>query len=383
MMGRAIAYDLARAKGVEEVVLGDISLEVARRSAAWAGQEGPGAGKAPKGGLAAIRPVKADVSKIASIKKFMKGMDAAVGAVSYRFNVALSKAAIAMKVNFNDLGGNNTVVQNQLALDEKARKAGITIVPDCGLAPGMVALLVARAVEKLGTADSEWIRVGGLPLHPVPPLNYKIVFQPDGLINEYVEPAVALRDGKKVELECLTDIEELEFPPPFGKLEAFVTSGGASTLPDTFKNRVRDLDYKTIRYPGHAERFKAILSLGLGSTKPLKVGGLRLAPRALLNYLLLVAPDLNREDQDSVLVRVTAVKGEKKVQYELIDLGEPALGITAMMRTTSFPASTVAWMLGSGKVEKKGAFPQELCIPAESFIREIRKRGVDVKLQRL
>jgi len=138
--------------------------------------------------------------------------------VSYRFNVALSRAAIACKVNFNDLGGNNTVVQNQLALCDKALKAGVTIVPDCGLAPGMVALLVARAVEKLGTADDVKIRVGGCRPSPGP-LNYKIVFQPDGLINEYVEPAVALRDGKKVELQCLTDIEELEFPAPFGKLE--------------------------------------------------------------------------------------------------------------------------------------------------------------------
>lgn len=369
MMGRAIAYDIARAKGVDEVVLGDISLKVAKEVARWAGKDN-------------IRPVKADVSKLDSIKKLMKGMDVAVGAVSYRFNVALSKAAIACKVNFNDLGGNNTVVQNQLALCDKALKAGVTIVPDCGLAPGMVALLVARAVEKLGTADDVKIRVGGLPTHPQGPLNYKIVFQPDGLINEYVEPAVALRDGKKVELECLTDIEELEFPPPFGKLEAFVTSGGASTLPDTMKDRVRNLDYKTIRYPGHAEKFRAVLSIGLGSTKPVKVGDVRIAPRALLNHMLLLAPELNYPDRDSVLVRVTATKGDRKVKYELVDLGEPQLGITAMMRTTAFPASTVAWMLGSGKVSKKGAYPQELCIPAEQFIREIRKRGVDVKLER-
>jgi lysine 6-dehydrogenase len=369
MMGRAIAYDIARAKGVDEVVLGDISLKVAKDVAKWAGMKN-------------IRPVKADVSKPDSIKKLMKGMDVAVGAVSYRFNVALSRAAIACKVNFNDLGGNNTVVQNQLALCDKALKAGITIVPDCGLAPGMVALLVARAVEKLGTADDVKIRVGGLPTHPQGPLNYKIVFQPDGLINEYVEPAVALRDGKKVELQCLTDIEELEFPPPFGKLEAFVTSGGASTLPDTMKDRVRNLDYKTIRYPGHAEKFRAVLSIGLGSLRPEKVGDVRIAPRALLNHMLLRAPELNYPDRDSVLVRVTATKGEKKVKYELVDLGEPRLGITAMMRTTAFPASTVAWMLGSGKVPKKGAYPQELCIPAEQFIREIRKRGVDVKLER-
>jgi len=102
----------------------------------------------------------------------------------------------------------------------------------------------------------------------------------------------------------------------------------------------------------------------------------------MLNHMLLLAPELNYPDRDSVLVRVTATKGDKKVKYELVDLGEPQLGITAMMRTTAFPASTVAWMLGSGKVAKKGAYPQELCIPGEQFIREIRKRGVDVKLER-
>ena len=185
MMGRAIAYDLARARGVDEVVLGDLSLPVAKRAAGWIGSGN-------------VSPVKVDVGCGADVRRVLEGgFDVAAGAVSYRFNVALARAAIQAGVNFCDLGGNNKVVDKELALDAKAKAAGVTVVPDCGLAPGLVQPVAVRALEILGgTADELRIRVGGLPLHPKPPLNYKLVFSPEGLVNEYWEPAVALQNGK-------------------------------------------------------------------------------------------------------------------------------------------------------------------------------------------
>ena len=363
MMGRAVAYDLARSAGVDEVVLADISLKAAKEAAGWTGADN-------------VSAVKADAGRQESVRGLMgKGFDVAVGAVSFRFNVALAREAIRARTCFCDLGGNNAVVEKELASDSKARAAGVTVVPDCGLAPGMVQLIAARALELLGgTADEIRIRVGGLPVHPRPPLNYKLVFSPEGLINEYDERAVALRGGKRVELEPLTELEELKFPPPFGKLEAFVTSGGTSTLPSTMEGKVRELDYKTIRYPGHCAAMKAMLWLGLGSTRPVNVGAGKVVPRELLMDLL--RRRLTDDDQDVVLLRVSAVKDGKGLRFQLMDFGEPPRGISAMMRTTAFPAAAVAWMLGSGRIERKGALPQELCVPPADFLGQLERRGI-------
>ena len=363
MMGRAVAYDPARARGVDEVVLGDRSLPVAKAAARWAGSR-------------RITPARIDLSNGAAVRRLMAGgFDVAVGAVSYRFNVALAREAVRAGVGFCDLGGNNDVVDGELALDAPARAAGVTVIPDCGLAPGMVSLVAARSLELLGgKADELRIRVGGLPLHPKPPLNYKLVFSPEGLVNEYWEPAVALRNGRRVKLESLTEIEELEFPPPFGKLEAFVTSGGASTLPRTMLGKVRELDYKTIRYPGHCAIMKGMLWLGLGDLEPVRAGAARLAPRELL--LELLRRRLTDGDRDVVLMRVTARRGERGVRFQMVDRGEPRRGITAMMRTTAFPAAAVAWMLGTGRIVRKGALPQETCVPAGEFLDEVRRRGI-------
>ncbi|MEM2869124.1 MAG: saccharopine dehydrogenase C-terminal domain-containing protein [Thermoplasmata archaeon] len=363
MMGRAIAYDLCRSEEVEEVTLGDISLKVAREAARWCRSR-------------RVRPIRVDVSKERDVRVLMRhNFDVAVGAVSYRFNHALARAAIWAGVNFCDLGGNNEVVRRELGLHERAREAGVSIIPDCGLAPGLATILAAHAVKRLGgSADEVRIRVGGLPLHPRPPLNYKLVFSPEGLTNEYLERAVAIREGRIVELESLTELEDIEFPEPFGRLEAFATSGGASTLPWTMLGRVRNLDYKTIRYPGHCAMMRAIFSIGLGSTLPVRVGESKFVPRELLHELL--RRSLGDGGRDVVLLRVTAGKGSIRLTYQMVDEGMPGRGISAMMKTTAFPASVVAWMLGTGRIKKKGAVPQELCVPAGDFFRMVRERRI-------
>ena len=363
MMGRAIAYDLARTAGMDQVVLGDISLKAARDAARWAGGDSVSAAKVDAGSAESVRGLLG--------RKF----DVAVGAASFRFNELLAREAIRASTCFCDLGGNNSVVERELSMDGIARAAGVAVVPDCGLAPGMVQPVAARALELVGgEADELKIRVGGLPVHPKPPLNYKLVFSPEGLINEYDEPAVALREGRRVELEPLTEIEALDFPPPFGRLEAFVTSGGSSTLPWTMEGRVRELDYKTIRYPGHCAAMKGMLWLGLGGTAPVKAGGAMTVPRELLVELL--RRKLTDNDQDVVLVRVTALKDGKGTRFQLVDYGEPGKGISAMMKTTAFPASAVAWMLASGRIEKRGALPQERCVPPADFIAQLERRGI-------
>jgi len=150
----------------------------------------------------------------------------AISAVPYFFNLSLAEAAVESGVHFCDLGGNNRIVAAEFALDAKAKEAGVTLIPDCGLAPGLVNILAVGAIDGLEAVKSVEIRVGGLPQKPHPPLDYQIVFSPHGLLNEYMEPATVIQNGKVAEVPSLTGWEEIAFVPPYDRLEAFHTSGG-------------------------------------------------------------------------------------------------------------------------------------------------------------
>lgn len=368
LMGRAAAYDMVRQNDVEKVVVADVDRAVAEDAARFADSE-----KAV--------PHLLDVTNHAAVLDAMEGTDAVLSAVSYRFNLELAQLAVAAGVHFCDLGGNNTVVEGELALDREAREKGVSLIPDCGLAPGMVSLLAMAGINQLDTTDKVRLRVGGLPVHPKPPLEYMIVFSVHGLINEYIEPCLAIRDGKIVTAEPLTEVEEIEFPEQLGVLEAFNTSGGSSTLPATLLGKVRDLDYKTIRYPGHMAKMKTMLEVGLASDVPVKVGAVSVAPRDCLEACL--ERSLSDTDDDLVVLRVT-VEGTKDgdhavAVYEMIDYADSSTGLSAMMRGTSFPASIITLMMARGQTPA-GAIRQELAVDAEMFIEEFLKRGMPLKV---
>jgi len=361
-MGLGAVFDLAKQPDVETVTVADAVAERAQNIASSVG------GK--------VRPVHIDVADHAAVVDLMRGHASAISCVNYWYNEQLARAAIEAGTNFCDLGGNNSVVDAELALDERARAAGINIIPDCGLAPGMVAVLVAHGARQFAQLDEVHIRVGGLPQNPQPPLDYQLVFSVEGLINEYIERARVVRDGKIVEVDSMTEVEELEFPAPFGKMEAFQTSGGTSTLVETFLGRVRELDYKTIRYPGHCAKFKAMIDLGLCSSDAIDVDGASVKPRRLLGELLV--RNLPHDEPDVVLVRVEFVGEGRRLRYDIIDRQDEATGLSAMMRTTAFPASIVALMMARGQTEKKGALPQERCIPPDRFMQELAAREITV-----
>lgn len=361
-MGLGAVHDLLAQSDVTSVTVADAFLEKAQEIASRYGNR--------------ANAVQIDCNDDAAVVELMRGHASAISCVNYWLNERLAKAAIAAGTNFCDLGGNNDVVDAELALDAEARAAGVNVIPDCGLAPGMVAVLVAHGAQQFETLDEIHIRVGGLPQNPKPPLDYQLVFSVEGLINEYVEPARVIRGGKVAIVESMTEVEALEFPPPFGTMEAFQTSGGTSTLVDTFGGRVRDLDYKTIRYPGHCEKFKAMIDLGLCSSEPMTVDGTPVKPRRVLGDLLV--KNLPHDEPDVVLVRVEFAGGGKRLQYDIIDRYDPETGLSAMMRTTAFPASIVALMMARGQTTSKGALPQERCIPPDLFMSELSKRRIEV-----
>ncbi|HEX8180121.1 MAG TPA: saccharopine dehydrogenase C-terminal domain-containing protein [Pyrinomonadaceae bacterium] len=367
-MGLGAAYDLAHnSPDVRSVTVADIDAERARAVAATVGTD-------------KLTPVAVDVNDADAVIALMRGHDAAISCVTYHHNLQLARCAIEARTNFCDLGGNNTIVDAELALDREARAAGINIIPDCGLAPGMVSVLAAHGAARFDELAALHIRVGGLPQEPKPPLNYQIVFSVEGLINEYVERARVIRDGQIIEIESMTETETLEFPAPFGAMEAFQTSGGTSTLPDTFAGRLRTLDYKTIRYPGHCAQFKLLIELGLAASEEVELDGVRLRPRRLLGEML--TRHLPADEPDVVLVRLE-FRGRMNQQtqtlrYDIIDSFDARTGLSAMMRTTAFPASIIAQTMARGGTTEHGARPQERCIPPAEFVAALAARDIKI-----
>ena len=383
MMGSAAAYDMARQPDVLSVTLADADLKRAREVAARINH------------IHGDRKVKAivlDASNEKSAAHAMKGHDATLSAVPYFLNLGLAKAAIEARCHFADLGGNNTVVRQELALSAKAEKRGVAIAPDCGLSPGMASILGGELVNRLGgRADALRLYVGGLPERPVPPFHYQLVFSVEGLINEYVEPARILRKGKLVTIEPLTEPEEFHMDG-FSPLVAFHTSGGTSTLPESFEGRVGECFEKTLRYPGHFDLLCELKALGLFSGEKMKIGNVQIAPRALMSKVFegkfaSKGPDvciMRLEAHESV--RTPGVRGllggrlkGRVATFTLVDHYDPKTDMSAMMRTTAFPASIVTQMLASGAISKRGAVLQERDVPADMFLNEMQKRGIQIQ----
>jgi lysine 6-dehydrogenase len=366
MMGSAAAYDLAHASGDNRVVLADIDEKRAEEAARSIGPN--------------VRHAQIDVADDNQLRTLMRSVNAVICATSYTHNLQLTKAAIASRVHLCDLGGNMDVVDSQLALHAEAQRANVVILPNCGLAPGLACVVAAGGAKKFQSVQRIRIRVGGLPQHPKPPLNYQLVFSAEGLINEYLEPAEVLRKGEIAHVSSMTDNEQLSFPPPFGSLEAFNTSGGVSTLTRMFRGSVRDLDYKTIRYPGHCERFKTLLDLGFASAEPIMIGNTLRTARELFEELL--RRKLPANGPDVVLMRVT-IEGlsnsrQSTLVYQMVDHHDAQSKLTSMMRTTAFPTSVIAQFAATGVITDRGVIPPEQCVPLDPLIGELRKRGINI-----
>ncbi len=323
-----------------------------------------------------------DVRDAALVGPLLDEADVAVSAVNYWFNADLAALAVRHRAHFLDLGGNNDIVAREFALDDEARSAGVTIVPDCGLAPGLAGILGYWLVDGLERTEHLRLRVGGLPADPLPPMNYKVVFSVQGLINEYIEPAVVIRDGKVTTVPSLSELEHLTFPEPFGELEAFQTSGGTSTLPQTLSGRVPQLDYKTIRYKGHCAQFRLLHELGLTDSRPRRFPGGQVSPREMLADRMQAALDLPGEDVVLVLVTAEGWDGDGKAVRRVVRIIDRHVGehdISAMMRMTGYPAAIIARMLAAGEIEAPGARRQELIVDGGAMVAELRRRGVQVE----
>ena len=320
-----------------------------------------------------------DCRKKSNLSRLMKEHDAVLSALPYYLNPEIAELAIASKVHYCDLGGYFECTQKILKLDAKAKKAGVTLVPDCGVSPGMCNSLAACGIARLEKTSDVHIYCGGLPTIPRPPLGYKAVFNLEGVLGNYFGMAYVLKDGRIARVGSFSGLEEIDFGEPLGKLEAVITGGATSTCPWTYEGKIQNYDYKTLRYPGHYDKIRTLKELGLLDTDPVQVNGFRIVPRQI--FIALAGPKLKFLGDRDCLVMKVIVKGEKdgrkkRIVYDLLEYEDSVTGFSAMQRTTGFSAAVILEMLAQGQVGQKGVVPVEKAVSGEKFLEEIRRRGI-------
>ncbi len=371
--GTAAAYDLAKFGQAAEILLADLNAEAAERAATRINR---------LIGKEIARGVQLDVSDRAALERALRGVDVTLSAVPYYFNLEITKACIAAGSSLCDMGGHTGVVRQQLALDAEAKAAGVSIVPDCGMGPGLNVTMAAYVMELLDQPRAVRIYDGGLPQNPVPPWNYAATFHINGLTNEMDGQAIFLRNGETTPVDTLTEPEFLEIPP-LGRLEADITSGGLSTSPWTFKGKLQEYSNKTLRYPGHFEWWRAFKELGLFAEEPIDVGGQQVAPRELFHALL--EPKI-RADEDLRDICVMRVVGEgvkdgqeTRVVIDLVDRYDESTGFRAMERLTGWHCAIMMGFQARGRVPT-GGVAMETAVPAGEFMEAVRDRGIKYKV---
>jgi lysine 6-dehydrogenase len=326
--------------------------------------------------------LKVDATDARNMRDAMHGHDAVLSAVPYYLNVAMAALAVDLGIHFADLGGNKAIVEQQLALDTAARRQHVGVVPDCGLAPGLVNIVALEAVRRMERCASLALYVGGLPQHPEPPLNYTIVYSPEGVIDYYTTPSWVLRDGQPVQVDALSELESVDFPPPIGTLEAFHTGGGVSLMPWEFAGQIETMEYKTLRYPGHAHIMHAIRELGLLGTEPVDVHGVAVVPREA--FIATASPRLRRPEAHDLVALEVVARGTKNrapasVRFRLLDYYDAERGISAMMRTTGYSLSITGQMLVDGRMAQHGVHPAYAVTPYAEYVKELAQRGITIE----
>jgi len=373
--GTAAGYDLATFQDAALAVMFDADPEVAR-------QASDRINSLARREIAC--PQQLDVRDHDTLVAALAPLGVVVCAVPFPLIPACTRAAIEAHTGMVDLGGHTDTVLGQLALDEDARTAGIGIVPDCGMGPGLNNTLGMYLIESLEAAGATPVAVrlydGGLPVDRSCAWGYRSTFHINGLTNEYDGEALFLRGGRVTPVATLTEAETLEFID-LGPLEAFVTSGGTSTVPYTLEGRLETYENKTLRYPGHLAAFRAFRDLGLFSESPIEINGCPVPPREF--YHALLGPQIAAETVDDVCVMRAIGTGrregrEVELQLDLVDRRDPATGFSAMERLTGWHAAIMAGFIADGTVSP-GVHRLERAMPSTPFVDAVRQRGLVIE----
>lgn len=296
-----------------------------------------------------VETVEVNADDSEDLAAALRGREAVISALSYRHNPAVAQAALASGASYFDLTEDIATTSCVKHIAESARPGQI-FMPQCGLAPGFVSIVAQRLTEAFESLDTVRMRVGALPQFPSNALMYNLTWSTDGLINEYCNPCEVIHDGQRMNVLPLEGIEHFSLDGV--RYEAFNTSGGLGTLCDTLEKRVRELNYKTIRYQGHRDYMAFLVNeLQLGQR------------REILKEILENAIPITF--QDVVVVFCTA-SGCRKGQLVQISDARKIYGQTidgeawsAIQITTAAGLCAVLDLMGQGKLPRQGLVRQE------------------------
>jgi len=360
LVGRPMACDLA-ADPDFEVTVADINADaLAQAAARWP-----------------VRTVQADLRDAARVQELAKAGDLVVSAVPGFMGYATLQAVIEAKRPVVDIA---FFPEDPFGLDALAQSQGVTAVVDCGVAPGMSNLLVGHAARQLEAVERVLVYVGGLPEVREWPYDYKAVFSPIDVIEEYVRPARYVENGQLVVRPALSDPEFVNFPG-VGTLEAFNTDG-LRTLATTID--APNMKEKTLRYPGHITKMALLRETGFFGTEPVEVGGAKIRPVDFTAKILFPLWHLNEGDTDLTVMRILVEGREagRRVRYtwDLLDRFDAATKVHSMARTTGYTATAAARLLAGGLYRRGGIVPPEYigrepdCVAF--MLAELARRGV-------
>ena len=366
--GSACAFDLLRSPGVTEVRLADLDVSSLPD---FLPVDDP-----------RLIPVSVDVRNRELMLAEMSKVDAVLSAIPYYFNGELAALAVQAGVHFADLGGNTEIVFQQKTLHDAAVQKGVTVIPDTGLAPGMINVLAEHGIRSMDSVDSVKLFVGGLPQHPEPPLNYQIVYSIDGVLDYYSTLSWVVRDGKRMQVAALSEREPVEFGGAIGTLEAFHTAGGLSTMAWRYEGKIPVMEYKTLRFPGHAALMAAMRDLGLYDSAPIDVKGTQVVPRDV--FIAQVGPKLRKPGGTDLVALRVLVHGTRNGSpstrtYDLLDYYDAANGITAMMRVTGYTLSITGQFMVSRALQP-GVYTPDEVFDGDRYIAELAARGIAVRV---
>lgn len=367
LQGSACAFDLLNNPAVARVTLADVQVHAlppflqARADAR-------------------LVPVALDVRDETAVRALFAQHDAVASAIPYYFNAALARLAVEAGVHFTDLGGNTEIVQQQKQLHGAAEAKGISVIPDTGLAPGMVNVVAQHGIDQYDTVESVKLFVGGLPQVPEPPLGYQIAYSIEGMVDYYTTQSLVVRNGQPTTVTALSELESVMFDDGVGPLEAFHTAGGLSTMVYRYAGRIPVMEYKTLRYPGHAAIMQAIRDLGLLDASAVDVKGQSVVPRDV--FVKVAGDHLRKGKPDLVALRVVVTGTKAGVRstraWEVVDRYDATHGISAMMRTTGYTLSITTQLQAEGAIAPGVHTPDE-CMPTTRYFALLAARGITVR----
>jgi len=370
LMGPTIAMDCVESDEVEEVLLIDIDKERLEKVAENLGN--------PR----KLKTLVHDITERKGLVESLKGYDVATIALLWPLNVEAMWGAIEAAVDVIDLSG--PAREDWEEINKAAKKAAVTVIPGCGVEPGLTDMLAAHGMDMLDSVEAVDIWCGGIPQDPRPPLDYKIVFGGPYLP---LRPGIvkAIEDGEVREVKRYTLGDPVRFKGIDQDLECFYDSF-PETLYEVEKfKRVRRCTSKTVRYPGYCKKVKFLDECGLLSREPIEFKGQKIVPFEVFSKIIYPKVRLEEGEKDITVLRVVieGVKDgcETRYTFEMVDFYDDARGVTSMAKTTSYTAAIVARMLGRGDILKKGLVPPVRVVRGSLFrrlLKELAERGVRV-----